>query len=925
MLKKGMFMHTISDIKIHISYTQLHFVYSTTLQAEPVLGGKRLDLYKIYQSVVNAGGFEEVTKNRGWKQIGDIFKFPSTCTNSAYILKGVYIRNLLGWEEEKLWKRKWEPPKELLGPNAHKPSNLAGKAFRSAIKKTTPAITNNKPTASKSKTKAQKSLTNVSVAAAAATAALLNPLKSLQQTLDNPLLWNLTINDTITTDITSDTTTTLLPQQQQQPAQLTPLQIVEQQLNNLVPDKDRIVFTLQFGQKSDIDAALNQLVAMSFDSPEKLDLNVSPLLLQSLVSLAQPCLLNIAVTNALPTTARDTLNNMLLSDNMDVHLNSPVTAPSTDNNDILSSSATVPGILQSENLGSINMAIRILHILRNFSLVSSYALTLAQFKPAVELLVQALQTAMSTGQVELGRHSIDALENMAAYIEFSSPTDPCLQCVYTLIAAHDRYLVIGAIRTLTWFTMNKKNAAFLASNFSPVIARIEQMLLSNDEELVGTSLEYIYQYTKLSTHCRLQFLSTPYAAAYIGLFVSLLLTKSKYFNTRFIEENHPSSTTTIDTCVSVTHTAQQQQQQHKQTQQVAAFQIPDLTVYHNLDEPYRCLGWLKDKFEFGDKHSVLSLDDMYLLYEARFGLEKALKMRDFYTVMKIAFPKSSSAAAAVSPLLGPSRSSVPVVEGLNIYGLQIKTNILQDRPQVACKWAQCSLLFDDTFTLQRHVLHDHMVPIEIDIITNNNDNKDENNKSASTTKKNCYVCSWSHCHLTEQHIYYESKNDFISHLRTHFYNQVGESCCNSPIQSPVPSLASSPSSPTSNVSSSSSNTTPNVSESNSSIKSNSIEADYSEIQGIALAAAHLLQWLSEETQKSHYFIPFEKTLKDIAEQRPKLASRIQVICSNYKSTSSKPAATSTTSTIVDCNTSNFITEAPIHHINTPCNNNINSS
>lgn len=54
-----------------------------------------MDLYKIFQVVAASGGFDEVTKNRGWKQVGDIFQFPSTCTNSAYILKGVYIRNLV--------------------------------------------------------------------------------------------------------------------------------------------------------------------------------------------------------------------------------------------------------------------------------------------------------------------------------------------------------------------------------------------------------------------------------------------------------------------------------------------------------------------------------------------------------------------------------------------------------------------------------------------------------------------------------------------------------------------------------------------------------------------------------------------------------------------------------------------------------------
>ncbi|ORZ00889.1 ARID DNA-binding domain-containing protein [Syncephalastrum racemosum] len=73
-----------------------HVLKGTTLQAEPILGGKRLDLYRLFKFVVAAGGFEEVTRNRHWKHIGENFNFPPTCTNSAYILKGVYIRNLGG-------------------------------------------------------------------------------------------------------------------------------------------------------------------------------------------------------------------------------------------------------------------------------------------------------------------------------------------------------------------------------------------------------------------------------------------------------------------------------------------------------------------------------------------------------------------------------------------------------------------------------------------------------------------------------------------------------------------------------------------------------------------------------------------------------------------------------------------------------------
>lgn len=80
--------------------------------------------------MIDAGGFDQVTKSRCWKHVGDAFNFPSTCTNSAYILKGVYIRNLLGWEEEMVWGKHWDPPEELRGPNAHKASTLAGKSFK---------------------------------------------------------------------------------------------------------------------------------------------------------------------------------------------------------------------------------------------------------------------------------------------------------------------------------------------------------------------------------------------------------------------------------------------------------------------------------------------------------------------------------------------------------------------------------------------------------------------------------------------------------------------------------------------------------------------------------------------------------------------------------------------------------------------------
>ncbi|CEP09228.1 hypothetical protein [Parasitella parasitica] len=836
---------------------QFHAAKGTTLQAEPVLGGRRLDLYKIFQVVVNSGGFDEVTKNRGWKQVGDIFQFPSTCTNSAYILKGVYIRNLLGWEEEKLWSKDWVPPKELLGPHAHKSSTLAGKAYKTVVKKSTSAIksansTLRSPKSTKLVVNANAASAAVTVAAAAAAAAaLLSPLAQPLKQLGNPLLIDFSKNTQLDTTLFSSNhqnqIKTLLTPPPPFPHQDT-IAVADSALN----EKDRILFALQFGQSTDVEWALDEIVTMSFECPEKLQLNESPFLLQLLVSIAQPRLTRHAADYALPTSASHTLSIMLQDDTVFP----PPTSTAIDFVDFSitkesgTSDSIQDGLSSLTDLSSLNIVVKVLHIFRNFSFLSLYTPTLSEHESVKDVLVQALQTSMSTGNVELGRHSMDVLENIAVHLKLESAQDACLHCIYKVVASHDRYLVIGAIRTLTWLSINKVNHASV--EWSPVMTRVSQMLLSEDEELVGTALEYIYQHTRVSTQCRSQFLVSPYSSAYIGLLVSLLLTKSKYFCTRFIQED-TALPTPLETSPNATTISQQQQHN-------VVPRIPDLTMYQKLDEPYRCLGWLKDKFEVADRTSILSLDDVYLLYEARFGLEKALKMRDFYTVMKIAFPKAST--SETSPILGRSGKSAPVVEGLNIVGIQIKMSILQDRPQVSCKWDRCSLLFDDTFSLQRHVLCDHMTP----------------------TANESFVCSWSHCN-TEQNLF-ESKDALISHLRTHFYNQVGESCCNSPVQSPAPSLASSPSTPTSNISSSS------ISTDSPTIKTMTI-VDDSPIQGIALVASHLLNWLSKDPQSALYFIPYEKDLTTVAERRPKLASHIWAICSNFKSSSLSKATTAT--------------------------------
>ncbi|KAJ3023862.1 UNVERIFIED_CONTAM: AT-rich interactive domain-containing protein 2 [Siphonaria sp. JEL0065] len=80
---------------------QFHDSLGTALQQEPILGGKKLDLYRIYLGVKNAGGFEKVSEEHGWQKIANPFEFPPTCTNSAYVIKRAYRSYLYNYAQVK--------------------------------------------------------------------------------------------------------------------------------------------------------------------------------------------------------------------------------------------------------------------------------------------------------------------------------------------------------------------------------------------------------------------------------------------------------------------------------------------------------------------------------------------------------------------------------------------------------------------------------------------------------------------------------------------------------------------------------------------------------------------------------------------------------------------------------------------------------
>lgn len=77
----------------------------------PMIGGKELDLFILYNGVIARGGAENVSNNKLWKEIVNEFDLPASCTSASFTLKNHYQKYLLAFEQKFFFKK--EDPEML--------------------------------------------------------------------------------------------------------------------------------------------------------------------------------------------------------------------------------------------------------------------------------------------------------------------------------------------------------------------------------------------------------------------------------------------------------------------------------------------------------------------------------------------------------------------------------------------------------------------------------------------------------------------------------------------------------------------------------------------------------------------------------------------------------------------------------------------
>lgn len=64
--------------------------------------GEPLNYLKLWRAVIRLGGHEQVTSNKLWRQVGELFRPPKTCTTVSWTFRSFYEKGLFEYEKHKM-------------------------------------------------------------------------------------------------------------------------------------------------------------------------------------------------------------------------------------------------------------------------------------------------------------------------------------------------------------------------------------------------------------------------------------------------------------------------------------------------------------------------------------------------------------------------------------------------------------------------------------------------------------------------------------------------------------------------------------------------------------------------------------------------------------------------------------------------------
>ncbi|PWA43831.1 ARID DNA-binding domain, High mobility group box domain protein [Artemisia annua] len=94
----------------------------------PIVGGRDLDLHRLFMEVTSRGGIRKVLEEKKWRDVTNCFSFPPSATNASFILRKYYMSLIHHFEQVYYFKAKaWTPfPSDTWQNTQTTPTSMSG-------------------------------------------------------------------------------------------------------------------------------------------------------------------------------------------------------------------------------------------------------------------------------------------------------------------------------------------------------------------------------------------------------------------------------------------------------------------------------------------------------------------------------------------------------------------------------------------------------------------------------------------------------------------------------------------------------------------------------------------------------------------------------------------------------------------------------
>ncbi|KFY12986.1 hypothetical protein V492_03551, partial [Pseudogymnoascus sp. VKM F-4246] len=690
--------------------TAYHQKRGTNLEPEPRVGNKHVDLLQLFKTVVERGGYDKVSDEKlAWRKMGQDFNLGTANLPAlAFSLKSTYYKNLAAYEISTIHGKE-PPPKEILEDVTAKGGGLLERTlenYRPASRRETNALGLEGSEASGDDGTPVRDLVGDETPGSGGRATrglrqappqrvLFQPDTQPSRQRHNllppgsaplpPRGASTSYNPSSNPDSFSHAVSNYEPRPQMpltlrpvitpanNPSEFKRLRAAKEQLLNplarpapnariMLPGTGfdgpniyvRCLLALKSGVQEEQDYALHHLVKISMERGDKYRFESFAGLAEALVekilevsSLFYEVDWRVVYPDDGKQRGRNTLDGLEGTPDILERI-SKLTQKNVDD-----------GIQPEDFSDKMLQVVEAALTLRNMVMLEDNAHYVSEMRPLRDMLSIVLNLPNLESLVELKHYALDIVEQLTKYLHFGA-TDPLYLSLLAQLDSPDRGAVLTSLRAVSRISMNLEDTNRLEGISPETLQSILDWTLLDDEDLVNSCLDFLYQYTAVLPNVSLMTQSIDLPSL-IAQLTRLLIYGAKE-TTRDLLLAPPT--------------------RRPPPSEIPPIPAPLLTALLALDEPERSSRWLRCLFE-EDKDEAITQIALWQAYQARFAhaVDKhgrpLLPAAEFIKNVSTTFADKAAAQVQAGPV------QKFIIKGIRIRDAPVD---LSGRPYQKCLW-----------------------------------------------------------------------------------------------------------------------------------------------------------------------------------------------------------------------------------------------